>query len=65
MYEFADGLGSELGIRVTCQKCKKQIFRKQVKIDGFEPMPKGWKLNKSNFYHCGWWCPDCIKEYTI
>ena len=64
MYQSKDEYGAELGIRVTCQKCKKQIFRKQVKIDDFEPMPRGWKINR-DYHNFGWWCPECIKEYTI
>lgn len=59
-----DNYGAELGIRVTCQKCGKQIFRPKISIDEFEPMPKGWKINK-DFYNPGWWCSECIREYTI
>ena len=59
-----DSYGAELGIRVTCQHCKKQIFRRKISVDEFEPMPKGWKVNHD--YYCrGWWCPDCIRNYTI
>ena len=56
--------GEELGIRITCQRCGKQTFRKKISIDQFEPVPKGWKVNDC-FYHQGWWCPDCIRNYTI
>lgn len=66
MREFKDNYGAELGIRVTCQHCKKQIFRRKISIDQFEPMPMGWKLNDGyDYYHLGWWCPDCVKNYTI
>lgn len=64
MYRLIDEFGAELGIRVTCQKCGKQIFRKQIKIDEFESMPKGWKKNLYS-HNYGWWCPDCVKEYTV
>ena len=59
-----DGYGAEFGVRVTCQRCGKQIFRKMVHIDEFEPMPKGWKRNQ-DFHYRGWWCPDCVKQYTV
>lgn len=61
---FKDEYGAELVIRVTCQRCNKQIFRRKINIDEFEPMPKSWKVNRDFHYH-GWWCPDCVKEYTI
>ena len=61
---FKDKYGAELGIQVTCQRCKRQIFRRKTNIDEFEPMPRGWKVNYDFHYH-GWWCPDCVKEYTI
>lgn len=59
-----DNCGAELGIRVTCQRCNKQIFRRKLTVDEFEPMPKGWKIQHGYYYH-GWWCPDCAKNYTI
>ena len=64
MKYLTDEYGAELGIRVTCQRCKKQIFRRKISVDEFEPMPKGWKVNRDYYYH-GWWCPECIKNYTI
>lgn len=65
MNNFKDEYGAELGILVTCQRCKqRQVFRRHINIDEFEPMPRGWKINR-DFHHYGWWCPDCIKEYTI
>jgi hypothetical protein len=62
---FQDEYGAEAGIRVICQRCKQQqVFRRQINIDEFEPMPRGWKINR-NFNYYGWWCPHCVKEYTI
>lgn len=59
-----DTYGAELGIRITCQRCGKQVFRQKISVDEFEPMPRGWKVNR-DFYYRGWWCPDCVKNYTI
>jgi hypothetical protein len=59
-----DEYGAELGIRVTCQRCKRQIFRRKISVDEFESMPRGWKVNR-DFHYQGWWCPECIKEYII
>ena len=64
MSHYEDGYGAELGIQITCQRCGKQIFRRKTSVDKFELMPKGWKINRK-FYHYGWWCPDCVKNYTI
>ena len=67
MNHFKDEYGAELGILVTCQRCKqKQVFRHKISIDEFEPMPRGWKINRGYCNHyLGWWCPDCVEEYTI
>ena len=66
--------GAEIGMRVTCQRCGKKIFRKQTGFnsadsavrnrhsfyDEFEPMPDGWKVK----HDCGgWMCPDCVGLY--
>ena len=59
-----DGCGAELGIRITCQRCGKQVFRRKISVDEFEPIPRGWKVNR-DFYYRGWWCPDCVKNYII
>jgi hypothetical protein len=59
-----DEYGAELGILVTCQRCGDRTFRRKIGIDEFEPMPKGWKINRDVYYR-GWWCPDCVKEYTV
>lgn len=64
MNKFRDEYGAELGILVTCQRCHKQVFRRQTSIDEFEPMPKGWAINRDYFWY-GWWCPDCVKEYKV
>ena len=66
MKTFKDEYGAELCILVTCQRCKKQIIRRKIGIEEFEPMPKGWKINRDyDYYHYGWWCPDCVRNYTI
>ena len=66
--------GAEIGMRVTCQRCQTQIFRKQTGyntidaasanrhsfLDEFEPMPEGWKIK----HECGGWlCPGCAEAY--
>lgn len=61
---YKDKYGAELLICVTCQRCGKAIFRRKKSIDEFETMPKGWKINQDYPYY-GWWCSDCVKEYTI
>ena len=62
---FKDKYGAELGLLVTCQRCGKQVFRRKIHLDEFEPIPKGWKINRDPYHYYGWWCPDCIKEYII
>lgn len=76
MNGLKDNYGAEIGMRVTCQRCRKQIFRAQIGynnldaatshrhsfLDEFESMPKGWKLKHDLN---GWCCPDCIKEYEL
>lgn len=66
--------GAEIGMRVTCQRCGAQTFRKQTGYssgdaairnrhsfyDEFEPMPDGWKTEHAAN---GWLCPKCAKEY--
>lgn len=67
--------GAEIGMRVTCQRCGVQTFRKQTGynnmdaasanrhsfLDVFEPMPEGWKLeHKAN----GWLCPRCAEMFA-
>ena len=67
--------GAEIGMRVTCQRCGVQIFRKQTGyntvdaaienrhsfLDVFEPMPEGWKIeHKAN----GWLCPQCAEMFN-
>ena len=64
MNKFKDEYGAELGILVTCQRCHKQVFRRQISIDEFEPMPKGWSVNRDYFWY-GWWCPDCVQKYKV
>jgi hypothetical protein len=64
MRMFKDEYGAELGILVTCQHCGKQTFRRKISIAEFEPISRGWKINRIS-PHYGWWCPNCIKEYTI
>lgn len=62
--QFTDQYGAEIVIRVTCQHCGKQTFRRKVSVDEFEPIQRGWKINRDYYYH-GWWCPECVKAYTI
>ena len=64
MNNFKDTYGAELGIQVTCQRCGKQTFRRKISISEFEPISHGWKINRDLHYY-GWWCPDCVKEYTV
>lgn len=64
MAGYKDDYGAEIGIRVTCQHCGKQIFRRKINIEEFEPMPKRWRIIH-DYYHYGWWCPECTTEYTI
>lgn len=66
--------GAEIGMRVTCQRCGKQIFLKQTGYssadaamrnrhsfyDQFEPMPAGWKVKHDAN---GWLCPVCVKLF--
>ena len=66
--------GAEIGMRVTCQRCQTQIFRKQTGyntldaamanrhsfLDVFEPMPEGWKINHELG---GWICPKCSEQF--
>lgn len=61
---FKDNYGAELGVRVTCQRCGEQVFIRKISVDEFESIPRGWKVNR-DFYHRGWWCPKCVKNYTI
>ena len=75
MGNYKDDYGAEVVMRVTCQRCGKLVYRKQIGyntmdaalenrhslLDQFEKMPDGWKINNS--IH-GWCCPDCTKEYN-
>lgn len=70
-----DNCGAEIGMRVTCQHCHKQVFRAQTGynsldamsanrhsfFDEFEPMPEGWKVKPE----LGWCCPNCVKEFEL
>ena len=63
--------GAEIGMRVTCQRCGAQTFRKQTGYntidaaisnrhsfyDVFEPMPQGWEIKHAAH---GWLCPQCV-----
>ena len=71
-----DGYGAEIGMRVTCQRCGTQIFRKQTDYnsvdaairnrhsfyDEFEKMPEGWQIKHGLG---GWYCPKCTEEYNL
>ena len=73
---YEDNYGAEVVMRVTCQRCGEQTFRKQIGynnidamsanrhslLDQFEPMPDGWTIKHDVG---GWCCPDCIKEYNL
>lgn len=75
MNNFDDGYGAEIGIRMTCKRCSKYAFRKQIgyntidaanedrhsMLDTFEPIPDGWEIRHDIG---GWLCPECIKEYN-
>ena len=66
--------GAEIGMRVTCQRCGFQTFRKQTGynnvdaaianrhsfLDQFEPMPEGWKIKHEVG---GWLCHQCVEKY--
>lgn len=70
-----DDYGAEIGMRVTCQRCGIQVFRKQTSYnsadaairnrhsfyDEFEKIPEGWKIKHDLG---GWCCPKCIEEYN-
>lgn len=67
--------GAEIGMRVTCNHCGKQIFLKQTGYnsvdaaikhrnsfyDTFEPMPNDWVIKHDLG---GWVCGDCLKQYN-
>lgn len=75
MRGLTDDYGAEIGMRVTCQVCGFQTFRRQTGyntvdaaarnrhsfLDQFEPMPEGWAVKHDMG---GWLCPECIKEYN-
>ena len=62
-------------MRVTCQRCGKQTFRKQIgynnidaatmnrhsMFDQFEPMLEGWLIKHDLG---GWLCPECVRKYN-
>lgn len=70
-----DNYGAEIGKRITCQVCNKQIFLRQTGYsnidavakdrhslsDQFEPIPNGWEIKHDLG---GWTCPSCIEHYT-
>ena len=72
---YEDGCGAEVVMRVTCQRCGEQTFRKQTGynnmdaasanrhslLDQFESMPDGWSIKAKD----GWCCPECVKEYDL
>lgn len=67
--------GAEIGMRVTCQRCGTQTFRKQTgynNVDAaicnrhsfyeeFEPMPDGWEIKHAAN---GWLCPQCVEVFN-
>jgi uncharacterized protein YbdZ (MbtH family) len=71
---FKDDYGAEVVMRVTCQRCGTQIFRKQIgycnvnaaienrhdMFDQFEPIPEGWRIKHDLG---GWCCSKCIEDY--
>ena len=73
MNKFSDGLGADVVLKITCQRCQYTCFTAQTghknyinfvtnshKItDQFEEVPEGWEI-KANI---GWCCPDCAQEY--
>ena len=73
MHNFNDGKGAEIGMCITCQRCKETIFLKQTGYgnldhvtrnthtfyDVFESKPDGWDSQSD----IGWLCPNCNKEY--
>lgn len=75
MSGYKDNYGAEVVMRVTCQVCGEQVFRKQTGynhidaahenrhslLDQFEPMPEEWQVKHDLG---GWCCPDCIKKYN-
>lgn len=75
MSNYKDDYGAEVIMRVTCQRCGTQVFRKQTGynsldaamanrhslLDQFEPMPD-WRIKHDLG---GWCCPKCIEEYNL
>ena len=75
MGDYKDNYGAEVVMRVTCQRCGKQVFRKQTgyntidaaivnrhsMLDQFEPMPEGWRIKHDLG---GWLCPECSEKYN-
>lgn len=73
---YKDDYGAEVVVRVTCQRCGVQVFRRQTGynsldaamanrhslLDQFEPMPEGWRIKHDLG---GWCCPKCIEEYNL
>jgi hypothetical protein len=76
MGSYKDNYGAEVVMRVTCQRCGTQVFRKQTGyntidaaianrhslLDQFEPMPEDWRIKHDLG---GWCCPNCINEYNL
>jgi hypothetical protein len=71
-----DKWGAEIGQRITCQLCGKQIFLLQTGYntvdaaikdrhsfyDVFEPVPEGWNIKHDAG---GWLCPECNERYKL
>ena len=76
MSYYKDDYGTEVVMRVTCQRCGTQVFGKQIGynnvdaaianrhslLDQFEKMPEGWQVKHDLG---GWCCPNCITEYNL
>ena len=72
---YKDNYGAEVVMRITCQKCGTQVFRKQTgyntidaaienrhsMLDQFEPLPEGWEIKHDLG---GWLCPECMQKYN-
>ena len=75
MGDYKDDYGAEVVMRITCQRCDKQVFRKQTgyntidaaienrhsMLDQFEPEPEGWEIKHDLG---GWLCPECMRKYN-
>lgn len=75
-YDYKDEQGAEVVMRLTCQRCGAQAFRRQIGYgnsdnsianshslyDQFESVPEGWEINHALG---GWCCPKCAEEYHL